>query len=109
MLLLDSSHLTTLRNAMPFLEAGAAARRGCMLGNEHGMPLEWSLFSIVYRLGGCETALDEIRCMLENRRHAFLSQIVELLSTQFEIAAERRSFKSDENLADISHSRELLN
>ena len=90
---------------MPFLEAGAAARGGCMLSNEHGMTLEWSLLSIVYGLGRCETAFDEVRCMLENRRHSFLSQIVELLSTQFEIAAERRSFKSDENLAELSHSR----
>ena len=90
---------------MPFLQAAATARRCRMLCYEYRMPFEGRLFSIIYRLGRSEPACDEILSVLEDRGHSFLSQVVELLCTELEVAAERRTIKSDENLAEISHAR----
>jgi hypothetical protein len=78
-ILFASSELAALGNSVPFLQAAAAARRGCVLRDKDRMSLEWCLLSVIHGKRRREAAGYEIPSVLDNGRHSFPPQIIALL------------------------------
>ena len=102
MILLIIRKLTTFRNSMPLLEAAATARSRRVLRNEHWMPFEWRLLSVVDWSCRRQTPSDKIRCVVEHSGHPFLTEILQLFRAQRKVAAKGGAFKLDEYFVQVS-------
>jgi hypothetical protein len=76
-------------DAVPLLQASAAARRRGVLGDKHRMPSKRGLFSVANRQGGGEPLGDEAISVLQHRLESPLFQIVPFAAGQMETPPER--------------------
>jgi hypothetical protein len=90
-------------DAMPFLQTGAAAGAGRMLGDEDWMPAEWRLLAVIGREGGCEPLFDQLPAVSQDGGETFPVQVFTLRSAQMEPSAKSRSGQSLKDLIVISH------
>jgi len=90
-------------DAMPFLQARAAAGAGRMLGDEDRMPTERRLLAVIGREGGCEPLFDQIPAVSQDRGETFPVQVFPLRSAQMEPSPKSRSRQGFKDLIEISH------
>jgi hypothetical protein len=76
-------------DAVPLLQASAAAGCRGVLGDKHRMAAVGSLFSVANRKGGCKPLSDEAIGMLQHCLESPLFQIVSVTAGQMETLPER--------------------
>lgn len=76
-------------NAMPFGQTSATACGGGMLSHERRVTAHRRLFAIVFRPGGCQTAVDKIAGMAEDQRQPLILQVGLVFDIEVKFGAER--------------------
>ena len=107
----DANHVCALlggelvprRDAMPFLEAGAAAGRGAMLRDEHGMPAPWRLLAVVLRLRRRQSSRDEVLGVAEDDGQTLQPQVFRVGGAEAELRAEGSARERREEIVEVTH------
>jgi hypothetical protein len=89
-------------NAVPLLEAAAAAGRGRVLGDEDRVAAPWRLPSIVRRLGRSEAPGDEVARVADDDRHSLLREVGGIPGAEAEARAESRAGKGGEDVVEVA-------
>lgn len=90
-------------NAVPFVQAAAAAAGGRVHSLENGMPVHRGLFSVIQRLGGGELLLYKIPRVAAYYGGAFFFKIPPFFFRQMKTGTEFRFFKFVKRFVNCLH------